>query len=210
MPRQLAGKWLKDYPYRQQLLRSDEQFVDFAAYLQQQPSVAAVDAIRFAWQGEPHDRKRCLEVSVQLREPMFALGLANGQNAWIDAEGIVFAISAGGPKHGPLVRGLEFGGQSAFKELAQIWPQLESQIPTITHIDLAAPLGTAQDMGIVFTAEVGTRFIWGRPGEDQFGVGLKKKVDYLVHAINCQGDLRRVPEINVRFAPEVFARLPEN
>ena len=45
---------------------------------------------------------------------------------------------------------------------------------------------------------------WGHPSEARFGVSRDQRLEHLVHTLRCQGDLRRVPEINVRFS-EPFA-----
>ena len=52
----------------------------------------------------------------------------------------------------------------------------------------------------------GSRLIWGRPGEERYGVREEDKVRDLIHTIRSHGDLGRIAAINVRFK-EPFSEL---
>lgn len=65
--------------------------------------------------------------------------------------------------------------------------------PSVNSLPLNAP------RGVVLYTRQGSKLIWGRPGEERFGVQIDDKIRDLVHTIKCQGDLSRIERINVRF-----------
>jgi hypothetical protein len=107
-----------------------------------------------------------------------------------------------------VVRGLEEAGPEAVTELTELWPRLHKQLkslkldPTgaglISAIRCDQPLAGGRS-GIAMYTRQGTVLVWGAPEEDDFGPSVETKVRNLIHTLRCQGDLRRVEEVNVRF-----------
>ncbi len=166
--------------------------------------------------------RRTVEVQLGLRQPYLPAILKDGSRAWIDADGLVLPGVLPNPGvQRPLVRGIESGGRPAITAAVELWSRLEPQVEKglITDIVLNDPLdplppgppavaglppvpvqipaGTPR--GLVLYTRQGAKFIWGRPGEERFGVQSEDKVRDLVHSIKCQGDLSRIERINVRF-----------
>ena len=166
--------------------------------------------------------RRTVEVQLGLRQPYLPAVLKDGSRAWIDADGLVLpgVLPSPGVQR-PLVRGIENGGRQALLAAVELWTHLEPQVEKglISDIVLndpldplppAPPAGAGQPSlpaqipagsmrGIVLYTRQGAKLIWGRPGEERFGVQDDDKIRDLVHTIKCQGDLSRIERINVRF-----------
>ena len=170
--------------------------------------------------------RRTVEIQIALRQPYMPAVLKDGSRVWIDAEGkILPGILPSPGVQRPLVRQLELGGMVAVKAAVDLWQRLEPQIekglvsdimlselleaaptpvappagPVILSGQVAAPRPVGQSRGIVLTTRQGAKLVWGKPGEERFGVQPDDKVRDLVHTLKCQGDLSRIDSVNVRF-----------
>jgi len=166
--------------------------------------------------------RRTVEVQLGLRQPYLPAILKDGSRAWIDASGLVLPGVLPSPGiQRPLVRGIESGGHPAVLAAVELWAALEPQVekglisdivlndaldplpappaavPGQPPIPTQIPAGTPR--GLVLYTRQGAKLIWGRPGDERFGVQADDKVRDLVHTIKCQGDLSRIERINVRF-----------
>lgn len=213
VPSLLQERWLRGF-HRFADLRTapDREVLDaFARHLTEQPSVASVRSVELVWvdRGAEAPPSRQIAVDLDLRRPVLPVLLAGGHRAWVDRDGVVLSPLLPGPRGEPLVQGFEVGRADAMRELLAIWPELKAQLPAglITGVHLDHPLGTHDQRGIVFKTGPGALLIWGRPGEDRFGLTRERKIRNLVHTISCQGDLSKVEAINVRFT-EPFAKDP--
>ena len=171
--------------------------------------------------------RRTVEIQLALRQPYLPAILRDGSRAWIDAQGVVLpgVLPSPGVQR-PVVRRLEGGGRDALAAAVDLWQRLEplvekgliTEIGLNDHLELqpaaavtpapgpvaglpavpakAVPAGVP---GIVLYTRQGTRLVWGRPGEERYGVQAADKVRDLVHTLQCQGDLSRTAAINVRF-----------
>jgi hypothetical protein len=155
--------------------------------------------------------RRTVEIQIGLRTAYVPAILVDGSRAWVDATGLVLPGTM--PNPGvvrPVLRGLEAGGPDSIRMAVELWQRLEPQIEKglITDIVLSDALDVVptatSPRGIVLYTRQGTRLIWGRPGEERFGVTPDDKVRDLLHTIRCQGDLSRILAINVRFREPVF------
>ena len=88
-------------------------------------------------------------------------------------------------------------GHKLFDRLTLDGPLVVPPAPVIGQ--LPPPAVPAQPRGIVLATRQGARLVWGRPGEERFGVQPDEKVRDLVHTLKCQGDLSRIDSVNVRF-----------
>jgi len=166
--------------------------------------------------------RRTVNVQLGLRQPYLPAVLRDGSRAWIDADGLVLPGVLPNPGvQRPLVRGIENSGRPALLAAVELWTRLEPQVEKglISDIVLNDPLDPLQPApativgqppipvqipagtprGVVLYTRQGAKLIWGRPGEERFGVQEDDKVRDLVHTIKCQGDLSRIERINVRF-----------
>lgn len=211
VPTLLQEQWLRGFHrFGEMRTKPDREVLDaFATHLAQQPSVGGVDAVELVWveNGPDQAPSRQVSVSLRLRKPVLPVQLAGGRRAWVDRDGVVLSPLLSGPKGEPLVRGYEDGGPEAMRELLAVWPQLRERLPPglVSAVYLDHPLGTGDQRGLVFMTKPGAQLIWGRPGEDRFGLTRERKIRNLVHTISCQGDLSKVDAINVRFG-EPFAQ----
>ena len=166
--------------------------------------------------------RRTVEVQLGLRQPFMPAILKDGSRAWIDANGLVLpgVLPSPGVQR-PLVRGIENGGRPALLAAVDLWTHLEPQVekglisdivlndpldplppapPSVAgQPSLPAQIPAGSMRGIVLYTRQGAKLIWGRPGEERFGVQDDDKIRDLVHTIKCQGDLSRIERINVRF-----------
>ncbi len=166
--------------------------------------------------------RRTVEVQIGLRQPYLPAVLKDGTRAWIDAQGVVLPGVLPNPGvQRPLVRGLEAGGRAGVLTAVDLWTRLEPQIEkglvsdivlndVLDPLVLAPPAASgptpppavtslSAPRGVVLYTRQGSKLIWGRPGEERFGVQVDDKIRDLVHTIKCQGDLSRIERINVRF-----------
>ena len=199
--------WIRRFPNVDKLAEGAPWVLDrLAEFLRQQPVVAEVRQVSVVHQ--PLDAKtdrlrRVLELVIGLRQPVLPVVLASGERGWVDAEGWLLPGSLPGPAVSrPVLRAIEWGGIASVRAALALWKQLEPQIEPglITDINLYDALDSnASQRGIVLYTRQGSRLIWGRPGEERFGVKADDKIRDLVRTIRCQGDLSRVAAINVRF-----------
>ncbi len=165
--------------------------------------------------------RRTVEIQLALRQPYLPAVLKDGSRVWIDEQGMILPGILPSPGiQRPLVRQLEGGGLVAVKAAVDLWQRLEPQlekglvsdillnetldgplvaVPAPVVGQLPLPPSPAQPRGIVLATRQGARLVWGRPGEERFGVQPEEKVRDLVHTLKCQGDLSRIDSVNVRF-----------
>ncbi len=177
--------------------------------------------------------RRTVEIQLALRQPYLPAVLRDGGRAWIDEDGLVLPGVLPGPGvPRPVVRGVEAGGRVALAAAVAVWKRLEPEVEKglVASIGLADPLedaappaqtlpavvppGTApaavlpaappMPRGIVLYTRQGSRLVWGRPGDERFGVDADGKARDLLHTLRCQGDLNRIASINVRFHEPVY------
>lgn len=199
--------WVRRFPNADKLYTGAPWVLDrLADYLRHQPVVAEVRQVSVVHQ--PVDARgerlrRVIELVIGLRQPVLPVVLASGERGWVDAEGWLLPGSLPGPTvRRPTLRAIEWGGIQGVRSALSMWQQLEPLIEPglVTDIHLYDALdGSASQRGIVLYTRQGSRLIWGRPGDERFGVRNDDKVRDLVRAIRSQGDLSRVAAINVRF-----------
>jgi hypothetical protein len=199
--------WVRRFPNADKLPTGAPWVLDrLADYLRHQPVVAEVRQVSVVHQ--PIDAKgerlrRVIELVIGLRQPVLPVVLVSGERGWVDAEGWLLPGSLPGPAaRRPTLRAIEWGGLQSVRAALSLWRQLEPLIEPglITDIHLYDALDSSgSQRGIVLYTRQGSRLIWGRPGDERFGVKNDDKIRDLVRAIRCQGDLNRVAAINVRF-----------
>jgi hypothetical protein len=204
--------WIRTFPHSPALRDGRAETLEqLAEFLRKQPVVSEVRAVSVVH--EPHpgqvDRlQRTLEVVMALRQPVLPVVLGSGERAWVDAQGWLLPGSMPGPTaRRPVLRAIEWAGIDGVRAALELWKQLEPQIEPglVTDMHLHDVLDKrGLQRGIVLYTRSGSRLIWGRPGEDRFGVRPEDKIRDLVHTIRCQGDLNRVASINVRFKEPFF------
>jgi hypothetical protein len=139
---------------------------------------------------------------------------------WIDRDGNVLPGILPKPEVvRPLVRSIENGGKAGLRAAVQAWDLLENQglerglVTDLVLDDLvdAAPAGsttpaatTPANRGLVLYTRHGTRILWGRPGEEKYGVTLEDRARNTVHTLTVQGDLSRIAAIQVRFPEPTY------
>ncbi|TVR43435.1 MAG: cell division protein FtsQ [Planctomycetota bacterium] len=206
VPRALFRQWVQAFPDSEALFqRPDLATMEaFAAFLSSQPAVRRVETIRLDPSSIPENGALTLQIQLDMRRPLLPVILASGERAWISDDGVLLPGILDGPRNMPMVRGLEGTNNDIIMELIQIWPSLSQSIASFMpnliseiHVDAAMPQSNRP--GLVFHTRPGTRLVWGSPEEHRFGVDQDKRLRNLIHTLRCQGDLRRVPEINVRF-----------
>jgi hypothetical protein len=204
------GIWLKRFSYLDKVMAGDAWALDqLSAYLTNLPAVASIE--RIGTVHEPTDTgpiQRHLVLGLTLREPEMPAILATNERAWIDADGRILPRSLPGPdRRRPILRAIERGGLPALREALTLWRTLEPVMPPdlVTDIVLDEPLdATGTQRGIVLYTRPGTKLIWGSPDDTKYGVTCDDKANALVRTIRCQGDLRRIERINVRFRQPFF------
>ncbi len=207
IPKEDVLGWLRSFPARAQLREGRQETVDqLAVFLRKQPMVAEVRSVTVLHEPDaqhPQQLRRTLEVTMALRQPVMPVVLASGERAWVDAEGWLLPGSLPGPSvRRPLLRAIEWSGIDGVRAALSLWKQLEPQIEhgLVTDIHLHDVLDKrGLQRGVVLYTRHGSRLIWGRTGEDRFGVREEDKVRDLIHTIRSHGDLNRIAAINVRF-----------
>jgi hypothetical protein len=199
--------WVRRFPNADKLSTGAPWVLDrLADFLRHQPVVAEVRQVSVVHQ--PVDAKgerlrRVIELVIGLRQPVLPVVLASGERGWVDAEGWLLPGSLPGPAARlPTLRAIEWGGIQSVRSVLSLWKQLEPLIEPglITDIHLYDALdSSASQRGIVLYTRQGSRLVWGRPGDERYGVKNDDKIRDLVRAIRSQGDLSRVAAINVRF-----------
>ena len=58
--------------------------------------------------------------------------------------------------------------------------------------------------GLVLYTRQGTRILWGRPGEEKYGVSLDDRARNTIHTLTVQGDLAHIAAIQVRFKEPTY------
>jgi hypothetical protein len=160
---------------------------------------------------DPRRLTRVADVELALRIPYLPGVLADGRRVWIDRDGrILPGILPAPAERRPVVRQIEAGGRAGVAEAIAMWQRLEGGIDPglVSDILLADRLDEPGTRGIVLRTRPGARLVWGRPGEERFGVDPSIKARELVRTVRGQGDLARIGEINVRFK-EPFYTLRE-
>jgi hypothetical protein len=201
---------LRRFPHRAQLNAADDEVLAaLAAFLAEQPVVEHVGQVRTVPVRDAGGTlRRAIEVLVALRRPEMPAILATGERVWVDQEGRLLpgALPGDDCQNRPVLRGLETGGLSALREALAAWRLLEPLLEPglITTVCLHEPLGLKDQVGIVLCTKYGGRLIWGRPEDAEYGSDPEQKARDLAHTIRCQGDLRRIATINVRFKQPVF------
>ncbi len=180
---------------------------NFAQYLKEQSTIASVNDIKLSYVEKENGLQRAMYINVTLRSPSMPVILANGQKAWVDEEGILLPGLMPVPdayKDRPVVRGIE-AHPEALKEVLSFWPDLEAVIEPdlITNIYLDRIMqrrtdGMESQRGIVLISKQGTKILWGRPGDERFGLSHADKIRNLVRTLKSQGDLRNTEIIDVR------------
>ncbi len=212
LPQAEALALIRSFPGREQLKDGKpEVLAQLAAHLRKQPVVAAVRAISVVHEPDPRDPqrlRRTLEVALALRQPMMPVILASGERAWVDGEGWLLPGSLPGPvTQRPVLRAIEWSGVEGVRAAIALWrllePQLEPGLVTDIHLNDALD-SRGLTRGIVLYTRHGSRLIWGKPGEERYGVRNEDKARDLVHTLRAQGDLNRLAAVNVRFKQPFF------
>ena len=206
--------WMKTFPHFAQLRDGRQETLDeLAVFLRKQPVVSEVRTVSVVHEPnakQPEQLQRTLEVVMALRQPVMPVVLASGERAWVDAEGWLLPGSLPGPSvKRPVLRAIEWAGIDGVRSALSLWKRLESQIEhgLVTDIHLHDVLDKrGVQRGVVLYTRHGSRLIWGRPGEERYGVREEDKVRDLIHTIRSHGDLNRIAAVNVRFK-EPFSEL---
>ena len=212
LPQAEALALIRGFPGRDQLKDGKPEILaQLAAHLRKLPVVAAVRDISVVHEPDPRNPqllRRTLEVSLALRQPMMPVVLASGERAWVDGDGWLLPGSLPGPVTSrPVLRAIEWGGVDGVRAAIALWRLLEPQLEPglVTDIHLNDSLDTrGQNRGIVLYTRHGSRLIWGKPGEERYGVRNEDKARDLVHTLRAQGDLNRLAAVNVRFKQPFF------
>ncbi len=204
--------WLSRFPQRDKLVTGDAWILDrLAAHLASLPAVATVRRVEAIHEPGPDGGPalvRTLVLDLGLRTPVMPALLATGERVWLDQDGRVLPGTMPAPSvRRPLLRDLEKGGLTVVREVLALWrdlePRLEPGLVTDIRCDDALDASGTQ-RGIVLYTRQGTRLVWGHPHESRYGVHAADKANDLVRTIRCQGDLRRIAVINVRFGRPFF------
>lgn len=206
--------WMKTFPQFAQLRDGRQETLDeLAGFLRKQPMVSEVRTVSVVHEPnakQPEQLQRTLEVVMALRQPVMPVVLASGERAWVDAEGWLLPGSLPGPSvKRPVLRAIEWAGIDGVRSALSLWKRLEPQIEhgLVTDIHLHDVLDKrGVQRGVVLYTRHGSRLIWGRPGEERYGVREEDKVRDLIHTIRSHGDLNRIAAVNVRFK-EPFSEL---
>lgn len=206
--------WMRTFPQFAQLRDGRQETLDeLAGFLRKQPMVSEVRTVSVVHEPsakQPEQLQRTLEVVMALRQPVMPVVLASGERAWVDAEGWLLPGSLPGPSvKRPVLRAIEWAGIDGVRSALSLWKRLESQIEhgLVTDIHLHDVLDKrGVQRGVVLYTRHGSRLIWGRPGEERYGVREEDKVRDLIHTIRSHGDLNRIAAVNVRFK-EPFSEL---
>lgn len=214
IPREDVLGWMRSFPQFAQLRDGRQETLDqLAVFLRKQPMVSEVRTVSVVHEPhpqQPQQLQRTLEVVMALRQPVMPVVLASGERAWVDAEGWLLPGSLPGPSvRRPVLRAIEWAGIDGVRSALSLWKRLEPQIEhgLVTDIHLHDVLDKrGVQRGVVLYTRHGSRLIWGRPGEERYGVREEDKVRDLIHTIRSHGDLGRIAAINVRFK-EPFSEL---
>lgn len=206
--------WMRSFPQFTQLKEGRQETLDqLAVFLRARPMVSEVRTVSVVHEPSaqnPEQLQRTLEVVMALRQPVMPVVLGTGERAWVDADGWLLPGSLAGPSvKRPVLRAIEWAGIDGVKSALSLWKRLEPQVEPglITDIHLHDVLDKrGVSRGVVLYTRHGSRLIWGRPGEERFGVREEDKVRDLIHTIRSHGDLGRIAAINVRFK-EPFSEL---
>jgi hypothetical protein len=206
--------WMHSFPQFTQLREGRQETLDqLAVFLRARPMVSEVRTVSVVHEPSaqnPQQLQRTLEVVMALRQPLMPVVLGTGERAWVDAEGWLLPGSLPGPSvKRPVLRAIEWAGIDGVRAALSLWKRLEPQVEPglVTDIHLHDVLDKrGVSRGVVLYTRHGSRLIWGRPGEERFGVREEDKVRDLIHTIRSHGDLGRIAAINVRFK-EPFSEL---
>jgi hypothetical protein len=165
---------------------------------------------------------RTVEVRLALRQPFLPGVLRDGTRVWIDRDGgILPGILPKPAVPRPLVRNLESGGRQGLRAAAEAWDLLEQQgiernlvadvvlddlidTPDPTAAPGSATAAAPGTRGLVLYTRHGTRILWGKPGEEKFGVSLEDRARATIHTLASSGDPSRIEAIQVRFGEPTF------
>jgi hypothetical protein len=202
--------WITSFPGREQIPRANDWLLaKLRSHLESQAAVAEV--ARVAVVSDDSD-SRSLVITLRLSEPVLPVQLADGRKAWADAEGKILPAAmpppAGRP---PVLVGVEAGGMTSLRAAIALWLGLKDRLETgfIAEIRLADDLDDgAGNRGIVLVTRQGSRILWGRPNESQYGLDEAAKRDQLVHAVRSGGDLAHLATLNVRYGAPFLTLKP--
>jgi hypothetical protein len=209
--------WMARFPEREKLVTAPNEWVldRLVAYLKATPGVAEVARVSLVHEpvtpGSP-TLIRSVRLELGLHEPFLPGVLLNGQRVWIDRAGRVLPGYLPAPEvRRPMLRQIEAAKAEGILEAVRAWTAVEAGLKAVQVTDIAAAdrLDETSSRGVVLVTSQGARLIWGRPGEERYGVDAERKAANLLHALRCQGDLARVDTINVRFT-EPFYTLRDN
>lgn len=196
-------RWIWTFPLRERLVDPNAWVLDrLVDHLRATPGIAEVRQVRLVHEPDGKRLARVAEVELSLRTPFLPGVLGDGRRVWLDREGRVLPGILPAPASArPVVRQIEAGGRAAVAETIALWSQLETALPPglVSDILLGERLDETGARGIVLITRPGARLVWGRPGEERFGVDGASKCRDLVRTLRAQGDLSRIADINVRF-----------
>jgi hypothetical protein len=150
---------------------------------------------------------RTIRFELGLHTPYLPGVRADGARVWIDLSGRILPGFLPAPAvRRPVLRQIEGGREAGVIEAVRTWERLEPGLEPglVTDIAAAEPIDEIGTRGVVLLTTQGARLVWGRAGEERFGVEPERKAANLIHAVRAQGDLGRVATINVRFAEPFY------
>ncbi len=207
VPRELATHWIRQFPNGRALFENadTDTLNAFRAFLSRRPSVEEVRRVSL----RAEDDGRVVGVDLSLREPLLPAQHADRRRVWLSAEGHQLHPSLRGPADQPVLFGVRNGGEANLREVLQAWRMLRDRLPEgyVTGIRCDQPQYDGSVRGIRFYLRSGTVVDWGGAGVERYGLSVEDKIENLIRTIKCQGDMRKVERIDVRF-PRPFAVIP--
>ena len=212
--------WLRSFPAREQIPQANDWLLErLAAHLAEQPAVAEVARVALV---PATEGSRVLHLTLRLRQPLLPVATADGQRAWIAADGVVLPQALPPPPgRPPVLVGHDSASADAVRTALDAWlairdrvePGLITEIRCADDLDLPARalladgvqpsenalLPAIPQRGVVLVTRQGTRLVWGRPGDERFGVDPAAKATALVNGLRSAPDLGRYASLDVRF-----------
>ena len=210
LPDAKVTSWINNFPLRERLSEPNDWVMDqLAAWLRGVPGVAEVRRVSLVHEAiDPQAKRliRTIRLELGLYTPYLPGVRADGSRVWIDHTGRILPGFLPAPaSRRPTVRQIEAGREAGVREAVRTWELLEAGLEgLVTDIAAAEPLDEIGTRGIVLLTAPGARLVWGRPGEERFGIEPERKAANLLYAVRSQGDLTRVATINVRFAEPFY------
>ncbi|GDY14217.1 hypothetical protein LBMAG53_30950 [Planctomycetota bacterium] len=219
--------WLRSFPAREQIPQANDWLLErLAAHLAEQPAVAEVARVALVPSAAG---ARELRLSLRLRQPLLPVATADGRRAWIAADGVVLPQALPPPPgRPPVLVGHDSASAEAVRTALDAWLAIRDRVEPglITEIRCAddlddpahgphrdgalhrdgappaaenAVVSTAEQRGVVLVTRQGTRLVWGRPGDERFGVDPAAKATALIAGLRSAPDLGRYASLDVRF-----------